>query len=151
MEMVASMLGWGAVCQGSRTGLWSQMERKNHINYLELLAAMFAVRAFAKDRRNIHIHLRMDNRTAVFYINRMGGTRSPILSKLAIQLWQWCLERNLSITAEHLPGVDSCVADGLIQSIAEWQLHQPIFQQILTTLGKCSIDLFATRLNTQLK
>ena len=112
METDASMLGWGAVCQGSRTGgLWSQMERKNHINYLELLAAWFGVRAFAKDRRDIHIHLRMDNRTAVFYVNRMGGTRSPVLSNLAIQIWQWCLERNLSITAEHLHGVDNCVAD----------------------------------------
>ena len=75
METDASMLGWGAVCQGIRTGgLWSQMERKNHINCLELLAAWFGVKALAKDRRNIHIHLRMDNRTAVFYVvNRMGG------------------------------------------------------------------------------
>ena len=71
METDASMMGWGAVCQGLRTGgLWSH---KNHIDYLELLAAMFAVKGFAKDRRNVHIHMKMDNRTAVFYVNRMGG------------------------------------------------------------------------------
>ena len=155
METDASMLGWGAVCQGVRTGgLWSQTEGKNHINYLELLAAMFAVKAFTKDRRNILIHLRMDNRTAVFYVNRMGGTRSPVLSRLAIQLWRWCLERNLSITAEYLPGVDNCVADEesrAVQSTSEWQLHHPTFQQILATLGSCNIDLFATRLNAQLR
>jgi len=150
METDASMLGWGAVCRGLRTGgLWSQVECMNYINYLELLAAMFAVKAFAKDKRNI---LKMDNKTALFYVNRMGGTCSPVLSRLAIQLWQWCLERNLSITAEHLPGVDNCVADEesrMIQSTAEWQLHQTIFQQILTTLGSCNMDLFATRHNTQ--
>ena len=155
METDASMLGWGAVCQGIRTGgFWSQAERRSHINYLELLAAWFGVRAFARDKRNIHIHLKMDNSTAVFYVNRMGGTRSPVLSNLAIQLWQWCLERNLSITAEHLPGVDNVVADEesrVIQSTAEWQLHRPIFQQILECLGNCNIDLFATRLNAQLK
>jgi len=86
---------------------------------LELLAAWFGVRVFTKDRKNIHIHLRMDNRTAVFYVNRMGF---PVLNSLAIQLWQWCLERNLSITAEYLPGVDNCVADKesrAIQSTAE--------------------------------
>jgi len=78
METDASMLGWGAVCQGSQTGgLWSQIERRSHINYLELLAAWFGVRAFAKDRKNIHIHLRMDNRTAVFYVNQMGGDSFP--------------------------------------------------------------------------
>ena len=90
----------------------------------------------------------------MFYVNRMGGTRSPVLSSLAIQLWQCSLERNLSITAKYLPGVDNCVADEesrVIQSTAEWQLHQPIFQQILETLGNCNIDLFATRLNAQLK
>ena len=143
METDASMLGWGAVCQGIRTGgLWSQAERRSHINYLELLAAWFGVRAFARDKRNIHIHLKMDNSTAVFYVNRMGGTRSPVLSNLAIQLWQWCLERNLSITAEHLPGVDNVVADEesrVIQSTAEWQLHCPIFQQILECLSNCNI------------
>ena len=112
------------------------------------------MRTFARDKRNIHIHLKMDNSTAVFYVNRMGGTRSPVLSNLAIQLWQWCLERNLSITAEHLPGVDNVVADEesrVIQSTAEWQLHRPIFQQILECLGNCNINLFATGLNAQLK
>ena len=99
------------------------------------------------------IHLRMDNQTAVFYMNRMGGTHSPVLSRLAIQLWRWCLERNLSITAEHLQGVDNCVADEesrAVQSTAEWQLQHSTFQQILATLGSCNIDLFATRLNAQL-
>jgi len=33
------------------------------IDYLELLAAMFVVKAFAT---NIHIHLKMENRTAAF-------------------------------------------------------------------------------------
>ena len=90
METDASMLGWGTVCQGSRTReLWFQTERRSHKNYLELLAAWFGVRAFAKDKRNIHIHLKMDNRTVVFYVNQMGRTHFPMLSNLAIQLWQW--------------------------------------------------------------
>ena len=83
-----------------------------------------------------------------------GGTRSPALSRLATQLWQWCLERNISLTAEHLPGTDNYIADKesrTIQSSAEWQLHQGVFRQILGSLGRCNIDLFATRLNAQLE
>ena len=79
--------GMGAVCKGIQTGgLWSQIECRNHINYLEPLAAVFAVKSFVKDRRDAHVHLRMDNRTAVFYVNHMGGTHSPVMSRLATQL-----------------------------------------------------------------
>ena len=48
IETDASRKGWGAVCQGVRTGgLWSQMKRTLHINCLELLAGSFAVKSFA--------------------------------------------------------------------------------------------------------
>jgi len=61
IETDASMLGWGAACSGVRTGgLWSQTERKNHINFLELLGATFAVKAFAKDTWNYHTYLIKD-------------------------------------------------------------------------------------------
>ena len=71
----ASLQGWGAVCQGVRTrGLWSQQESNTlHINALELKAALFAVRAFTAKERQLHVHLRMDNRTAVAYVLKMGG------------------------------------------------------------------------------
>jgi len=155
IETDASMLGWGAVCSGVRTGgLWSQTEARNHINYLELLAATLAVKAFVKDTRNAHILLKMDNSTAVFYVNRMGGTHSTLLSNLAVHLWQWCLERNVSLSAEHLPGVENCIADEesrTIQSSAEWQLDPTICQRIIQSLGMCNVDLFATRLNAQME
>ena len=61
IETDASMIGWGAVCQGIRTvRLWSHQERDCHINVLELSATMLAVQTFAKDNLNTprHIHLR---------------------------------------------------------------------------------------------
>ena len=70
----ASLKGWGAVCQGVHTrGLWTQEESLLHINALELKAALFALRAFSKSRRKLHVQLRMDNRTAVAYLLKMGG------------------------------------------------------------------------------
>ena len=70
----ASLKGWGAVCNGQRTrGHWSVQEKKLHINSLELLAGTFAIKAFVKHQSNIQVLLRMDNRSAVAYVNRMGG------------------------------------------------------------------------------
>ena len=94
VESDTSLLGWGAVSGRVRTGgLWSEKERTQHINYLELMAGTLAVRTFAKHKRNIHVRLRMDNQTAIFYVNRMGGTRVQSLVQPPCQLWQWCLQR----------------------------------------------------------
>ena len=72
IETDASLLGWGAVTEGVSTGgLWSEEERQNHINHLELLGAVLAVQTFTKGRKVSHVHLRMDNKTAVCYINRL--------------------------------------------------------------------------------
>jgi len=87
VETDASLLGWGAVSEGIRTGgLWSEEERAQHINLLELKGGAMAVKTFAKHERNIHVRLRMDSKTAIFYINRMGGTRSQNLVYPACQL-----------------------------------------------------------------
>ena len=59
--------------------MWSLEERKFHINHLKLLAGSFAVQAFTKDKRNIHVHLQMDDSTAHFYVSKVGGTRSSSL------------------------------------------------------------------------
>ena len=111
-ETDTSLLGWGAVSEGVQTGgLWSEGERMHNINLLELTAGAFAVKTFARHRRNIHMHLKMDNKTAIFYINKMGGTRSHLLAHTACQLWQWCLQRGITLSAEHLPGSSNIIAD----------------------------------------
>ena len=74
METDASLLGWGARCRDLQSGgLWTNKERSMHINCLELLGGVFAVKTFAKQSQNLHIHLQMDSTTAVAYVNRMGG------------------------------------------------------------------------------
>ena len=40
----ASLKGWGAFCQGHKTGRqWTLSEKKDHINILELRAAKYAI------------------------------------------------------------------------------------------------------------
>ena len=85
----ASKQGWGAVLNGQfhTRGIWSPEEAAQHINYLELLAAFLAIKAYGKSWLNITVLLRMDNVTAVSYINQKGGTVSKGRSQLAITIW----------------------------------------------------------------
>ena len=108
----ASNIGWGATCQNSHTGgPWSSKERKAHINWLELKAAFLALNTFVSNRRNIYVLLLIDNVAAISFIGHKGGTHSRRLSDLALMIWAWCLQRNIIICAEHIPGVDNVGAD----------------------------------------
>ncbi|KAI8508664.1 myoblast fusion [Branchiostoma belcheri] len=58
-----------------------------------------------------HDLLRLDNATAVAYVNHVGGTRSPDLAALALEMWSWALERGLTLSATHVPGLTNTLAD----------------------------------------
>jgi len=150
----ASQQGWGATCEGVTTrGPWSPHEKTLHINCLELLAATLAVQTFAKQKQGISILLKIDNTTAVAYISRRGGTISPLLSQLAKDLWLWCMNRNIYLQAQHLPGKMNTIADRESRSWSdrsEWKLSPRIFQRINAHLGPLLTDLFASRLSKQL-
>ena len=75
----ASKLGWGAEFQGSTTGgRWTEAEACQHINQLELKAGFLALKSFCPHVSHTHIRLRMDNVTAVTYVNDMGGSHSSL-------------------------------------------------------------------------
>jgi len=81
----ASMKGWGAFCQGQRTGgPWSMIEKKDHINILEMKAAKFALMTFVlRFPRVKAVHLQMDNMVALAYLSKMGGTKNQLLTLLS--------------------------------------------------------------------
>jgi len=83
----ASSTGWGAHCLGqSVSGAWQGEEVTFHINVLELRAAGRALQAFAGDRQEVTILLRIDNTTALTYINKMGGIQGLLLQAEARRL-----------------------------------------------------------------
>ena len=43
-----------------------------------------------------HVQLKMDNTSAIAYINKMGGTAFPALNALNKKFWQWCMEKDIS-------------------------------------------------------
>ena len=103
--------------------------------------------------RNVHIRLRLDNTTAVAYINHMGGSKSSRCNGLAKQMWEWCNQRHIWISAAHLPGKQNTIADFQSRKFndqTEWMLNKNMFKQIIQIMGVPKVDLFASRLNNQL-
>ena len=87
----ASQQGWGASWDSNlMAGCWSKTESQDHINILELRAAFFALKSFLATQTNRVICLKMDNTTAVSYLNNMGSTHCPQLLHLALEIWGWC-------------------------------------------------------------
>ena len=155
----ASMAGWGATDLHSVTGgRWDKVDTQKSqgsgINYLETLAAGFGLKSYCSDMRNVHVQLRLDNTTAVSYINNMGGSKSIDCNEAAKDIWKWCIQRNIWLTAAHLPGKLNVEADHMSRKFndrTEWMLNPQVFREIAQYFGTPEIDIFASRLNKQVR
>uniref|UniRef100_A0A1X7TD04 Reverse transcriptase RNase H-like domain-containing protein n=1 Tax=Amphimedon queenslandica TaxID=400682 RepID=A0A1X7TD04_AMPQE len=104
-------------------------------------------------RTNKSVLLLLDNQTAVAYVNNLGGTVSAQATKLARKLWMWCLQRDILLTAQHLPGKENVIADResrVMKDRSKWMLNPVIFHEIQRHFPCLEINLFATRLSHQL-
>ena len=148
-----SCRGWGAFCQGeSAGGCWSNEESQFHIYMLELLAVEYAINAFLKTTEVSAVQIRSDS-TVAAYINRMGGTRSQQLTDLTKIIWDWCIQRQIEISAQHLPGKLNVTASFLSRHLRDridWILYPDLFAKINSRWGPLEIDLFASRFSAQL-
>ena len=149
----ASKTGWGAAC-GDHTshGQWSAEEAADHINLLELKAAYYGLRSFTNEVVGQNILLRIDNTTAMHYINRMGGIQFPKLNSITRQIWKFCEDRKNSLFATYIPSADNTVADWESRRTdyeAEWSLSKVHFRSICFQFGTPKIDLFASYCNTK--
>ena len=104
----ASLQGWGARCGIQTTrGAWSQKGYPPH-QLLGVAGSNTSSTVICKKQVQTNILLRIDNTTAVAHINHLEG---PVSRDLTKDLWMWCLERNIHITAQHLPGIQNTIAD----------------------------------------
>ena len=146
----ASGTGWGAICGNKNArGSWSVTERKNHINYLELLASFLALKSFAANKKNCQILMRIDNITAISYINKMGGIKYLHLNNVTREIWSWCNKRNIWIFAEYVASKENPadIESRISNPDTEWELANFAFQRIVERFGAPEIDLFASRIN----
>lgn len=150
----ASLMGWGAHYNDlSWNGRWNSEELFLHINVLELYAVYFALKSLlCTSLRNSYFRIRTDNTTAVSYINKKGGTRSPDCSVIAFKIWSLLEHYNCFVIATHIPGSHNVLADIYSRKFndnIEWTLSQDLFDNIVAQWGMPSVDLFASRLNNK--
>ena len=151
----SSMKGWGCFNENTgecAQGFWNDSEKQCHINYLELKAGFLGIKEFCSTLTNCHVKLYMDNTVAVTYINKMGG-KIENLNDLTKNIWIWCMNKNIWLSASHIAGVDNIEADFLSRdkhSDMEWMLNKEVFDKIQGIYGVCDIDLFASKHNKQL-
>ena len=152
----SSLEGWGF--HDPQTGIknggqWPVCDQLCHINVLELKGALISVQSCCKNMTNKHVRLMSDSSTTVHCINNQGSTKSPECHQVARDIWFWCIERDIWISAAHIPGTLNFLADEASRQFnddLEWGLKPEIFDHIMRELGPCDIDLFATQYNHKL-
>ena len=109
--------GWGThLNQSSTKGLWSDGEKRLHINVLELKAVSLALRTFKDQWQNQTVLVATDNSTVVAYINKHGGTHSVKMCALLWKIMTWCHHYHITLKARHILGCLNVMADLLSRS-----------------------------------
>ena len=107
---------------------------------------------FAGTLQHTDVRFQIDNTTAVVHVNAQGGKKHE-LNEIARDMWNWAIERNLWLSAVHVPGVDNEEANRasrLKYAVeTEWSLHQEVFNRLEKRLEPFDLDLFPTRLNNK--
>ena len=62
-----------------------------------------------------HVKVMCHNTKPLFYIlySHMGGQKSKDFHSLAKKIWEWCIERNLWVSAGQIPGCNRCLFIGM--------------------------------------
>ena len=144
----ASDVGWGAHLERQvASGLWDSGQASLSINARELLAVHLGLQQFQSSLRGRTVAVFCDNTTAVAYLRKEGGTRSPLLNSLAQDILRWAESLSIRLAPQFLPGAQNVLADALSRPHqlphSEWSLHRDVFQS-LRRLWPVQIDLFAT-------
>ncbi|CAB4030534.1 Transposon Tf2-6 poly [Paramuricea clavata] len=152
----ASKQGWGCAVNDLATGgLWTVEEQEDHINYLEMLAVLFGLKAYKQLVSDKHVKVLVDNTTVQVTLNKMGTSHSPKLNALVKSIWDWCIIHHIWLTVARIPGKENIEADYESRKCrrnTEWCLDKKLFHKACEKLHFMpNIDLFASRINYQVK
>ena len=132
------------------SGLWDAQQAALSINARELLAVHMGLYQFRSALQGRTVAIFCDSTTAVAYLRKEGGTRSPLLNTLAQEILRWTESLSIRLAPQFLPGSNNVLADALSLPHqlphSEWSLNLTVFQS-LRRLWPVQIDLFATSAN----
>lgn len=76
----------------------------------------------------------------------MGCMQSKQLDKLTVDIWNWCFQQKLFISAQYIPGIENIYVGSLLRKFSdstEWMLKSDIFERICNQWFMPDIYLFA--------
>ena len=77
-------------------------------------------------------------------VDRYGSTKEKLMT-LTQSIFAWALEREIHLSASHIPGVINESADRESRKKnkdCEWMLNGGVFSSLCKTFGKPSMDIF---------
>ena len=131
----ASDVGWGAhLDRQIAPGLWDTHQAALSINARELIAVQLGLHQFQSSLQGRTVVVFCDNTTAVAYLHKEGGTRSPLLDTLAQEILRWTESLSICLAPQFLPGSNNVLADALSRPHqlphSEWSLNPTVFQSL---------------------
>ena len=140
----------------SRRSRWQVVRFRTRptINALEIMAIESALKCFEKHLIHKHVKILTANTCAESYLRNMGGSHSVKCNDIAHRVRVWCKSRGIWLTVSHIPGKSNVEADTrsrIFNDRTEWQLNPYIFERSTKRFGTPDVDLFASRLNYQIK
>ena len=92
-----------------------------------------------------------DNSTAVSYLHKEGGTRSPFLNSLTQGILRWAESLSIRLVPQFIPGSRNLLADSLSLSPSPTSAYRVVPSSggfsVLSRLWPVQIDLFTTSEN----
>ena len=99
------------------------------------------------------VHLKVDNTTAVAWINKRTAPTELRFSAVK-QIWNFAAQKKLEIYATYIEPKKNEIADfesTNVKDNLEWALKDHIVTKVKIKLGQPTIDLFASRGNNKVK
>ena len=146
----SSLIGWGA-CWNEKTlqGMWNDEEKREHINWMEIVAGLKAICAWQDELAGKLVLLKMDNQVAVSYVN-YGAGRCRELTRMSEKLTLLGIERSITIVAIWIAGEENTIADALSRYYMSmnWKknedgrsLNEKGRSKIKSIVGKIDVDM----------
>ena len=81
----------------------------------------------------------------------MGG-KTVLLNDIAREIWLWCKNREIWVSASHIPGImnEADFSSRNFNENLEWKLDESVFLKAVQCFGLPEIDMFDSRLNKQI-
>ena len=109
-------------------GTWDTQWSQKHIHILELQTVFLAIQMLKERLARQSIQIMVDNTSAVAYVRRQGGTRSPSLLKVAHNILTLCFQHQIQIQLRHIKGQLNVLADLASRQLqvipSEWALSE---------------------------